>query len=249
MRFRQFHVAALIILLLGFVSPLTVGNVTAAEMLLNSSQQNRQVNSTKNKDTACSELSAQDSTRLGLIKQMLTNGKPHAAIAFLDAAKITDPQAELLRADGLRQTGREEEAAQIYQRLLGNCMAGYAYQGLGLIASKAGKVQEAVAHLRSASAALPTEHTIRNDYGYVLMVAGDNKAALHEFLTAVELAANYRQAAHNLILLLYRDGQDERAKTFASQFGISKEEMAHLQEMAKHPLPNANITQDKIGAQ
>src|SRR5690606_4731670 len=103
-------------------------------------------------------------------------------------------------------------------------------------------IAEAVTHLRMASAALPTEHSIRNDYGYMLMLAGDNNAALHEFLTAVELVADYRQAAHNLLLLLYRNGDDQRAQAFAQQFGISAEELAHLQEMAHRPLPSANIT-------
>lgn len=195
-----------------------------------------------NKNAVCTELPAEDATNLGLIRQMLANGKPHAALAFLDAGGIIHPQADVLRADSLRQSGRESQAAEIYRQLLNSCMSGYAYRGLGLIAANTGNIAEAVTHLRMASAALPTEHSIRNDYGYMLMLAGDNNAALHEFLTAVELVADYRQAAHNLLLLLYRNGDNQRAQAFAQQFGISAEELAHLQEMAHRPLPSANIT-------
>jgi Flp pilus assembly protein TadD len=180
----------------------------------------------------CKELPPASSTRLGLIRQMLTAGKPHAAIAYLDAAHLDVPQAALLRADGLRQTGREEEADRIYRKLLSSCVGGYAYQGLGLSASNAGKWRDAVAHLKAASAALPVDAAVRNDYGYALMLTGDHQTALHEFLTAIELAPNQRRAAHNLLLLLSRTGEDDKAAAFAEKVGISAEELAGIRQMA-----------------
>lgn len=184
-------------------------------------------------DKACAEISTEEATRLGLIRQMLTEGKPHAAIAHLDAAKIKNEHAELLRADALRQTGRALQAQTIYEQLINSCVSGYAYRGLGLIASQAGNQQEALRHLKAASNALPTEHTIRNDYGYVLMQSGEHTSALHEFLTAVELAPDYRQAANNLIMLLYQQGDTAKAETFAKQFGVATEEMQQLKKLAQ----------------
>ncbi len=181
---------------------------------------------------ACSDISAEDATRLGLIKQMLTEGKPHAAIAHLDASQINNQQAELLRADGLRQTGRSPQAQAIYEKLANSCVSGYAYRGLGLIASNAGNPTAAIDYLKTASAALPTEHTIRNDYGYVLMQSGQYDTALHEFLTAVELTPDYKQAAHNLILLLYQQGDTDKAATFATRFGVEAEEQQQLKKLA-----------------
>jgi Flp pilus assembly protein TadD len=196
-----------------------------------------------NEKNACKELPAAASTRLGLIRQMLTAGKPHAAIAYLDAARLDAPQAQLLRADGLRQTGRAEEADRIYRQLLRSCVAGQAYQGLGLSAGIAGKWSEAVAHLKAASAALPIDAAIRNDYGYVLMQSGDTAAALHEFLTAIELAPNQRRPAHNLILLLTRTGEDAKAAAFAEQAGITAEELAGIRRMAmQQTLPEEAVT-------
>lgn len=191
-------------------------------------------NSEKN---SCRELPPAASTRLGLIRQMLVAGKPHAAIAYLDAARIEAPQAELLRADGLRQTGREEEADRLYRKLLGSCVAGYAYQGLGLSASSAGRLREAVAHLKAASEALPVDPSVRNDYGYALMLAGDSKPAMHEFLTAIELAPSQRRAAHNLLLLLLRTGEENKATAFAEQYGIPAGELEEIRQMAGRQLP------------
>jgi Flp pilus assembly protein TadD len=192
-----------------------------------------------NEKNSCKDLPPASSTRLGLIRQMLTAGKPHAAIAYLDAARLDVPQAELLRADGLRQTGREEEADRIYRKLLSSCVGGYAYQGLGLSASNAGKWREAVSHLKAASAALPVDASVRNDYGYALMLTSDHQGALHEFLTAIELAPNQRRAAHNLLLLLSRTGEDDKAAAFAEKVGISAEELAGIRQMAARQLSAA----------
>lgn len=182
-------------------------------------------------DKACPDISPEETTRLALIQQMLNEGKPHAAIAYLDAAKIKNAQAELLRAHGLRQTGRALQAHVIYEHLVNTCVSGHAYRGLGLIASNGGNLQASLRYLQAASQTLPTEYTIRNDLGYVLMQSGQPEPALHEFLTALELAPDYRQAAHNLVLLLYQQGDTARAETFAKQFGIAAEELQHLKKM------------------
>lgn len=184
----------------------------------------------------CEALSATDNTKLGMIRQLQQSGKPHAAIAHLDAARLAGPQADLLRADGLRQTGREDQAVRYYRQLLDSCVAGYAYQGLGLIESRNGNVTQALAYLHSASQALPVDASIRSDHGYALMLAGQDDLALHEFLTAIELSPGHRRAAHNLILLLARSGDEARLKLFADKFGISRQELASLQELASQPL-------------
>jgi len=184
-------------------------------------------------DKACTQISSEDSTKLGLIRQMLAEGKPHAAIAHLDAARIKHEQADLLRANALRQTGRVSQAQAIYEQLANSCVSGQAYRGLGLIAMNAGHVQESLNYLEAASRALPTEHTIRNDYGYVLMQSGNYELALHEFLTALELAPDYRQAANNLVLLLYRQGDTTKAEAFAKQFGMVAEEIQQLKKMTQ----------------
>jgi Flp pilus assembly protein TadD len=192
---------------------------------------------TESKPPSCEALAPADGTKLGIIRQMLAAGKPHAALAYLDAAHIDSPQSDLVRADGLRQTGRDASATELYRKLLDSCVAGNAYQGLGLIAGQEGDVIEAVDQLHSASVLLHIDPAIRNDYGYALLLAGEDEAALHEFLTAIELSPGNRQAAHNLLLLLYRTGENEKADKFAEQFGIDAAESARLKTQSQKALP------------
>jgi len=192
---------------------------------------------------SCEALPAAENTKLGIIRQMLMSGRPHAAIAYLDAAHIDAPQSDLLRADGLRQTGRHEQATELYRKLLGTCVAGNAYQGLGLIAGQVGDVEEAVDQLHSASALLPVDPDVRNDYGYALLMAKNYDDALHEFLTAIELSPGNRQAAHNLLLLLYRTGENDKAGKFAKDFGISEADIARLKAEAMKPLPGIALNE------
>lgn len=185
------------------------------------------------RDSACTQTSSEETTKLALIQQMLNEGKPHAAIAHLDASKLKSDQAQLLRANGLRLTGRTSAAQAIYKALLNSCVSGHAYRGLGLIASQEDALEASLNYLKAATAALPTEHTIRNDYGYALMQSGQHALALHEFLTALELAPEYRHAAHNLILLLFQEGDTVKAEAFAKQFGILAEEMQQLKKLSE----------------
>lgn len=197
----------------------------------------------------CKTLPAAENTRLGIIRQMLTEGRPHAAIAHLDAARIDAPQAELLRADGFRQTGRSEKATELYRKLLDTCVAGNAYQGLGLLAGQVGDVTEAMDQLHAASVLLPVDPSVRNDYGYALMMGNDHESALHEFLTAIELAPGHKQAAHNLLLLLYRSGQTEKAGRFAEQFGISAADVERLKAQALKPLSGIALKTEVLPAE
>lgn len=227
----------MIVVLAGFAGTAWGGPLALLQGQAQADRQEPRVTTAESTIGSCEALPPAEGTKLGIIRQMLTSGRPHAAIAYLDAAHIDAPQSDLLRADGLRQTARHEQATEIYRKLLGTCVAGNAYQGLGLIAGQVGDVEEAVDQLHAASALLPVDPDVRNDYGYALLLAKDYDSALHEFLTAIELAPGNRQAAHNLLLLLYRTGENEKAGKFAQQFGISEADIARLRAEAQKPLP------------
>lgn len=171
---------------------------------------------------ACMEMAPEDKTQLDMIGKVLGEGKAYAAIAFLDASKLELPQAKLFRAHALRQTGQYEQAAYYYQQLLASCVGGYAYQGLGLLAEMQDQHEAAISYLKVASAMMPVESRVRGDYGYALMMYGDNQKALAELLTAIELDGKNRLAINNLILLMFKTGQEERAAQIASEFGIKE---------------------------
>jgi Flp pilus assembly protein TadD len=112
-----------------------------------------------------STLSPADNTRLASIEQLIGDGKFYAALAQLDALGATSPQADLVRADALRRIEQNQQAKALYQKLEGGCLNGRAQHGLGLIAAREGNQTEALAHLRRARQAMPTDLRIRNDLG------------------------------------------------------------------------------------
>jgi len=176
----------------------------------------------------CAEMTQEDRTQLEMIAKVLAEGKAYAALAFLDAAKLDLPVARLYRAHALRQTAQFEQAGELYQQLVSSCVGGLAYQGLGLLAEMQEQHETAIGFLKVASRMMPVDSKVRGDYGYALMMYGDHQAALSELLTAIELDGNNRLAIHNLIMLMYKTGQDERATQLAKDFSIAEQ---HLQEI------------------
>ncbi|GAB7563048.1 hypothetical protein LG202_10870 [Methylobacillus methanolivorans] len=190
---------------------------------------------------SCTAASQEDRTQLEMIAKVLGEGKAYAALAFLDAAKLDTPVARLYRAHALRQTAQFDQAGELYQQLLATCVGGLAYQGLGLLAEMQEQHDTAIGFLKIASRMLPVDSKVRGDYGYVLMMYGDHQPALSELLTAIELDGSNRLAIHNLIMLMYKTGQDERATQLASDFNITEQ---HLQGIRRESgLPAFKINQ------
>ncbi|MBS1188256.1 MAG: uncharacterized protein H6R10_48 [Rhodocyclaceae bacterium] len=171
-------------------------------------------------------------TRLGMIRQLVDEGRPYAALAHLDATGAKGPGADQLRADILRRTGRPDEARALYRGLLATCLAPAGHHGLGLLAGQEGRIQDSVNELRQARLGLPADPRVRSDLGYALMLAGDLEGARHEFLTARDLAPEDRKAALNLLLLYYRQGNEAEAEAQARRYEVGTDELTKLREEA-----------------
>ncbi|MFL9709869.1 hypothetical protein [Methylobacillus sp. Pita1] len=197
----------------------------------------------KNGKQGCAETTQEDRTQLEMIAKVLAEGKAYAALAFLDAAKLDSPAARLYRANALRQTAQFEQAGELYQQLLGSCVGGLAYQGLGLLAEMQEQHETAIGFLKSASRMLPVDSKIRGDYGYALMMYGDHQSALSELLTAIELDGNNRLAIHNLVMLMYKTGQDERAAQLARDFDITEQHLQGIRQASGLPAFKVNQRQ------
>ncbi|MCB5189660.1 hypothetical protein LG198_02790 [Methylobacillus arboreus] len=197
----------------------------------------------KNGKPVCAEASQEDKTQLEMVGRVLGEGKAYAALAFLDAAKLDSPAAKLYRAHALRQTAQFEQAGVLYQQLVSSCVGGLAYQGLGLLAEMQDQHEAATNYLKSASRMLPVDSRVRGDYGYALMMFGDNQAALTELLTAIELDGNNRLAINNLIMLMYKTGQDERATQLARDFSVSEQNLQGIREASGLPAFQVNQRQ------
>ncbi|WP_157203438.1 tetratricopeptide repeat protein [Methylomicrobium agile] len=188
----------------------------------------------RQKDPACETGADPDqNVKLDLIRKLMDSGKLYAALAHLEETRSTSPQSIYLRAEILRQTNREEKAAELYRSLLDGCMAGKGHHGLGLIAGKENKASEAVYYLQKAEAELPTDARVRNDLGYALMLDGQLDPARDEFLTALELKGNDPLAAANMVLLLAIMGKEQEMQAFASYMNIDPETVTQLRKQAE----------------
>jgi Flp pilus assembly protein TadD, contains TPR repeats len=183
---------------------------------------------------ACgAQVAPEQDVKLRLIRELMDSGKHHAALAHLDASGLAIPPATYLRAELLRQIGRAAEAVPLYKGLLGGCLAGSGYHGLGLLAGHEGRTGEAIEHLSEARRRLPTDPRVRNDLGYALLLDRQHEAARHEFITALELDEHHRLAAMNMALLLFVEGQERGAEQWAKRMRISAEEQDLLRAQAQ----------------
>ena len=175
---------------------------------------------------------ADTAMRLDVIRKIMEQGRLYAALAHLDDLDTQALQARYLRADILRQSDRSIEAGPIYESLLETCLVGEAHHGLGLIAGREGQLKTAARELSQAARLLPINPSVRNDYGYILLLNGDMAAAKREFLTALELDEEARLAETNLVILLYMQDEQQKAEAFARRVNMDNKTLADLQQQA-----------------
>lgn len=175
-------------------------------------------------DSCIDKTDRQQNMQLALIEQLLDSQQYYSALAHLDELNSQDPRAIWLRAESLRKTGEWDQATQQYTRLTETCLAALGYQGIGKLRAANGDFQSAARALLDARNLAPTDASIRNDYGFALLAAGDLNNAVKEFQTAIELKRDHPVAGHNLILALLLQGDESAAMAAAGQYGISETE-------------------------
>lgn len=182
---------------------------------------------------ACADSPSDDTAlRLDMVRELIADGRMHAALAHLDELDSDASQATYLRAEILRQSERSDQAKVLYQQLTNSCLAGKGHHGLGLIAGRLQQLAEAESQLAKAAELLPVNARIRNDYGYALLMNGKLDIARHEFLTAMELDGDNRLAETNMVILLFLQSEPEKARSFASKLNMDSQTLADLQLQA-----------------
>ncbi|WP_280569031.1 tetratricopeptide repeat protein [Chromohalobacter sp. 296-RDG] len=185
---------------------------------------------------ACgAEMTATAGMQISLIRQMLNDDKPRAALAHLDDLSLdTDRDAlaepRLLRGEALRDTGQRDKADAVYETLTETCLAADAWRGIARNQAARGKLETALDSMQRAREARPIDAAIRNDLGYLRLLQGQPRQAENEFLTALELSPDYARAARNLVMALYAQNNDRQAEGVAQRYGIDQEEVALLRQ-------------------
>lgn len=144
---------------------------------------------------------------LDVIRKLNSDGKGHAALAYLDDydRRFPDDQsARLLRADCLLGAGALKQAEEIYLTLAQGADSAAAQAGLGKIAAARGDWTGAVHAYERAVAAEPLQFAYRNDLGYALLQTGAVDRAAFVLRQAAELAPGNAHIRRNLALALSR---------------------------------------------
>lgn len=181
---------------------------------------------------ACAPLSQEQELALNLAQKTAEEGRLHAALANLERLPGNLPQARLAKARILRSLNRPE-AGDLYASLTRTCLKAQGEQGLGQLASAAGRYPEALEHLRLAASLDPTSAAIRNDLGVVYMNLGRLDEARFELLTALELNETEQQPALNLLTLLIYQGMRPQADALAQRMGFSASQLRAAEERAQ----------------
>ncbi|MCK2042149.1 hypothetical protein KZO83_05555 [Chromohalobacter sp. TMW 2.2308] len=185
---------------------------------------------------ACGEeMTATTGMQISLIRQMLNDDKPRAALAHLDdlsldANRGSLAEPRLLRGEALRKTGKRDRADEVYATLTETCLAADAWRGIARNQAARGELETALNSMQRAREARPIDAAIRNDLGYLHLLEGQPRQAEDEFLTALELSPGYSRAARNLVMALYAQNNDRQAEGIAQRYGIDQEDMALLRQ-------------------
>lgn len=168
-----------------------------------------------------------------MVVNLIDQDRFHAALARLDALPQETAYTRYLRAHALRQLNRNDEAETLFMELLPSCMEGYARHGLGLLAAQGGAIATAREHLAGARQRLPLDPRVRNDYGYVLLLAEEPVQAYSEFMTALELNTKARQPKFNTLLTLLLLEREDQARHFAERMELSQDDVEQAMQEAR----------------
>lgn len=140
---------------------------------------------------------------LQLVGQARTDGRPRAALAYLDDFDRRFPGdvgARVLRVNSLLDLGQLDEAERIVAGLAkvqGNAMVD-AVRGHALAAR--GHWVEASARYQAAVAASPADPMLRNALGYAQLRSGLDDQAIEQLRGALDLAPDEPVIRNNLLL-------------------------------------------------
>ena len=167
---------------------------------------------------------------LQLIRQARADGRPRAAIAYLDDFDRRYPgdgDARILRINSLLDLGDVSSAEAAAARLSPDAPAVRGH----LLAAR-GHWAQAIPLYRHAIAASPADPLLRNALGYALLRAGSPAEAIEALRAARDLAPDDRTIRNNLLLALSIDGQHAEVDAILRQVRDDAEQQALRRQIA-----------------
>jgi tetratricopeptide (TPR) repeat protein len=169
---------------------------------------------------------------LEMVDTLMARGRNYAALATLQDNKQESQEYWRRYGQLLAKTGDLDRARLIFEELKEKCGNGEAYHGLGMVALKNGDLSQSIPYFERALNLLPASPSIRNDYGYALMLAGDDEAAQLHLRTALELENGKGKSRQNLAIAYYLAGNQKGLRFLKNEYGYTDRELSHAEKMA-----------------
>lgn len=176
---------------------------------------------------------------LQLIRQARADGRPRAAIAYLDDFDRQFPgdlDARLLRINSLLDLGQNDKADAVLAGLGKTAATGRDAAAVnaarGHVLAAHGAWDQAVPRYEAAVTADPTDPMLRNALGYALLRIGAYDRAIETLRAAADLAPGDTVVRNNLILALTLGGQQAALTDVIAQSG-DRRTQADLRRQSK----------------
>lgn len=180
---------------------------------------------------------------LGLIGQARADGKPRAALAYLDDFERQHPddrEARILRVNCLLDLNQIEGARQALARIPADDRSAAALAVRGHVLTAQGQWGDAAQAYATAQAASPADPFIANAHGYAQLRAGAGVQAVETLRRALDLVPDGAPAnavvRNNLALALTATGRSAEAAALLSRIRDTTERSRVQQELGREAL-------------
>lgn len=170
---------------------------------------------------------------LDLVDRLSEARKPYAALAQLEGKSMDSHGHWVRKGRLLASTQRLADAERLFQALVDQCGTGEAYHGLGMVLLKSWRVQDGLKQLQIARAEAPASASIRNDYGYALLMNREYEPAAYELRTALELADGQGPVRQNLAAAYLLTDNDRGLRMLTERYNFGVDEIAHARRLAE----------------
>lgn len=169
---------------------------------------------------------------LEMVDTLMARERNYAALAQLQGWMQSNQGYWHRYGQLLAKTGDLERADRVFTSLKNECESGEAYHGLGMVALKNGDLGLALSHFETALNMLPASSSVRNDYGYALMLSGEYDAAQRHLRTALELENGNGKARQNLAIAYLLSNNEEGLGFLKTEYHFTDDELAYAENLA-----------------
>ncbi len=170
--------------------------------------------------------------QLDAVDALMADSKPYAALAQLESESLETDQHWVRRGQLLASIGRLEQAEAVFKGLAERCQSFQGYHGFGLVKLKQQQLEIGLTALRTARLMAPSSASIRNDYGYGLLLNRQFESAVFELRTALELSGGKGAVRQNLAAAYILSGESAGLKLLQDYYAFAEHELIHAKRLA-----------------